>query len=594
MRVAAASSNLAAAPSAVNRRAAANDAAEARELPGSAEAAVKGDDAPTGSDASGTSAESAAPAAAPVAAPAGSMPAAAYIAASCLLALTQGFGMNMIAGNLQQLQGAFSATQAEATWLIAAYLAPNVSLSLALIKVRAQYGIRTFAEWSIVGFVLVSMLHLFVTDLPSAIAVRFVAGIAAAPMSSLAFLYMIEKVQPQHKLTYGLTAALTNIALIPSLTRIMFPTLFELGGVHGLYLFELALAMASFGAIYLLPLASPPRAKVIERLDILSYLLVAVGFGSLAIVLTTGRTYWWLEAPWLGELLVLSFTCLTIAALIELHRKQPFLDIRWLVSPEILHFTMVLLLFRLLLSEQTAAATNFFLVMGLQTEQLTGLYTVIAIATVVGGIACALVVRPEREPYIHLVALTLIAVGAWMDSRATNLTRPHDVYLSQALIAAASAMFLPPSMARGLMNALKKGPNYIFSFIILFLATQSLGGQFGSALFGSLITLREKFHSNILAQGITLTDPIVAGRVGQLSAGYGHTLTDTALLKAEGANLLGQQITREANVLAYNDVFLLISMLSAGAALCLLIHLTLITIKTRIQNAAPANAPLAT
>lgn len=525
--------------------------------------------------------------------PSQKLPAAAYIAASTLLALTQGFGMNMIAGNLQQLQGAFSATQNEATWLIAAYLAPNVSLSVALIKVRAQYGIRRFAEWSIVVFVLVTMLHLFVTDLQSAIIVRFFAGIAAAPMSSLAFLYMIEKVPPQHKMTYALAAALTNIALTPSLTRIMFPALFDLGGVHALYLFELALALTSFGLIYLLPLTSPPRVKVIELLDIISYLFVAVGFGTLAIVLTTGRLYWWLEAQWLGKLLVLSFVCLTIAVLIELNRKQPFLDIRWLTSPEILHFTMVLLLFRLLLTEQTASATNFFLVLGLQTDQLIGLYSVIAVATIIGGVVCAFTMKPGREPYIHLVSLALIAVGAWMDSRATNLTRPQDVYLSQGLVAAASAMFLPPSMGQGLMSALKKGPNYIFSFIMLFLATQNLGGQLGSAVFGTLITLREKFHSNVLAQSITLTDPIVAGRVGQLSASYGRALTDKAILNAEGANLLSQQITREANVLAYNDVFMLISILSAGAALCLLIHLSFNAIKNRIQNAAPADVPAA-
>ncbi len=537
--------------------------------------------------------EQAAPVPPAAAAPVRKMPAFAYFGASTLLALAQGFGMNMIAGNLPQFQGAYSATQTEATWLIAANLAPNVSLSVALIKVRQQFGIRTFAEWSIGVFVLVSILHLFVTDLQSAIAIRFIAGIAAAPMSGLAFLYMIEKVSPENKLTYGLTAALTNIALMPSLTRVLFPALFDLGGVHALYLFELGLAMMAFGAIYLLPLASPPRAKVIERLDVVSYLFVAVGCGALAVVLTTGRLYWWLEAPWIGKALVVSFFCLAAAALIELNRKQPFFDIRWLTSPEIVHFTVVLLLFRLLLTEQTASATNFFLILGLQADQLTGLYSVIAVSTVFGGLLCALVIKPGREPHIHLFCLALIAVGAFMDSRATNLTRPHDIYLSQGMIAVASAMFLPLTMGQGLANALKKGPNYIFSFIILFLATQSLGAQMASAAFGTLITLREKFHANVLAQTITLTDPVVANRVSQLSATYGHTLTDSALLKAEGTNLLSQQITREANVLAYNDVFLLISVLSAGAALCLLAHVTFNAIKNRIRDRHAAEAPVA-
>ncbi|MCV3738465.1 MFS transporter [Rhizobium sp. TRM96647] len=524
-----------------------------------------------------------------VANPSPNLPSWPYFVASALLLLTQGFGMNMIAGNLPQLQGAYSATQNEAAWLIAAYLAPNVSLSIALVKVRNQYGLRRFAECSILFFMLVCILHLFVTDLAGAIAVRFFAGFAAAPLSSLGFLYMIEKLVPEKKLQYGIPAALTLIAVMPSLTRITFPTLFELGGVHGLYIFELGLAMASFGAIYLLPLTSPPRIRAIERLDFLCYPLIAVGLGSMAIVLSTGRLYWWFEAPWLGALLVLSIVCLTLAIVIDLNREKPFIDYRWLMSPSMLHFTAVLLLFRLLLTEQTAAATNFFLVLGLQSDQLTGLYVVIAIAAIVGGVTCALLSRPGRQPYIHLVCLLLIAAGAYMDSHATNLTRPHDIYVSQALMALASAMFLPPAMAKGIGEAFKRGPNHFLTFILVFLATQNLGGQLGSAAFGTMITLREKFHSNVLAQSITLTDPVVANRVSQLSATYGHTLTDRALLNAEGTSLLGQRITREANVLAYNDVFVLIAALSLFAAICLVLHLAFDTIRIRAQR-DPATA----
>ena len=76
-----------------------------------------------------------------------------------------------------------------------------------------------------------------------------------------------------------------------------------------------------------------------------------------------------------------------------------------------------------------------------------------------------------------------------MDSRATNLTRPGEMYLSQAMIAFAGALFLPPAMASGLMSALKKGPNYILSFVIVFLTTQSLGGLLGSAVFGTFMTM---------------------------------------------------------------------------------------------------------
>ncbi|WP_256119079.1 MFS transporter [Shinella lacus] len=510
--------------------------------------------------------------------------AAAYMAASTLLAMTQGFGLNLVAANIPQLQGPLGATSTEAVWLIAAYMAPNASLSLALIKIRNQYGLRPFAELGIAVFLVVSVLHIFITDLQSAIVLRFFAGIAAAPLSSLGFLYMLEAFSPARKLTVGISLALTNIGLAAPLTRLISPALIDLGGVRALLQFEVALAMLSFAAIYLLPLTAPPRVKVIEKLDIVSYLFIAFGFGAGAVVLVTGRTYWWLEAQWIGELLVVMVVALTIAAVIELNRKTPLIDLRWLFSREILHFAGVLILFRLMLAEQTAVAGNFFQITGLLNDQLIGLYGVTALATIAGGLVCAAVLKPGREPGLHMVALMLIGVGAYLDSHATNLTRPEQMYWSQAMIAAGGSLFLPPAIASGFTLALRKGPQYILSFIVVFLVTQSLGGLAGSALFGSFITLREKFHSNILAEAMTLADPLVAARVSQLSAAYGRTIVDSAVLKAEGVALLSQQVTREANVLAHNDAFFVIALLAVGAAAALAIHLLTVRIREAIAR----------
>lgn len=103
-----------------------------------------------------------------------------YIASSVLFFLTQGLGMNLVSANIYQLQGHFSATVAEVSWLSAAYIAPYASFAIALFKIRTQYGLRRFAEFSIICFVLASVLNLLVTDLHSAIAIRAISGMAAA------------------------------------------------------------------------------------------------------------------------------------------------------------------------------------------------------------------------------------------------------------------------------------------------------------------------------------------------------------------------------------------------------------------------------
>lgn len=286
---------------------------------------------------------------------------------------------------------------------------------------------------------------------------------------------------------------------------------------------------------------------------------------------------------------MLAIAALTAAAVIELNRDNPLIDVRWLSSKEVLHFTGALLVFRIVLTEQTTGASGLFQTLGLGNDQLVTLHAVILAAGVVAGLGCALVMKPGREPAIHAVALAMLILGASMDAQATNLTRPEQMYASQALIAGAGALFLPPALASGLASALRKGPNYILSFVIIFLSTQSLGGLLGSALLGSFVTLRERFHSSQLVEHISLTNPFVAQRAAQLGEAYGRVLADPALRQAEGLALLSQQATREANVLAYNDLFFLVSALSATALAALLIH---VAITAAWQRRMPPSEPV--
>lgn len=522
-----------------------------------------------------------APASETVAAPVAPAPmpvwkAVLYGLSATMISITQGLGLNLAFVNLTQVQGSLAATSTEAAWLAAAYMAPNVSMSIALVKIRTQFGLRRFAEVGIVVFVIASFLNLFVSDLHSALVVRFVSGMAAAPLSTLGFLYMLEAFPPDKRLSLGLGFALLNLQIPMPLARLVSPYLLDIGQWRELYTFETGLALAILPIIYLLPLTPVPRAKVIQFGDVGTYLLIAIGFGALAVALSLGRLYWWLEEPWIGVLLAVAVVTLTVAVVAELHRKTPMIDVRWLVGRENLQLAGVLLTFRLLIAEQSSVATSFYQVMGLQPDQTVPIYLVILAAAVVSGTICAFVMKPGREPALHIIALVLIAGGAYIDSQATNLTRPEQMYLSQAMIAAGGALFLPPSMAVGLKAAFAKGQSYIISFFVIFVGTQSMGGLLGSALFGTFVTWREKFHSNILSEHIVATNPYVAQRIGQLSAAYGKVLTDKTLLNAEGAVLLGQQVTREANVLAYNDAFRLIFVLAVGALVILLTHLAYI------------------
>jgi hypothetical protein len=74
--------------------------------------------------------------------------------------------------------------------------------------------------------------------------------------------------------------------------------------------------------------------------------------------------------------------------------------------------------------------------------------------------------------------------------------------------------------------------------------------------------MREKYHSSVLAEQLSSLDPLVAARIQQGAAAYARMLADPSARTRQGISVLTQATAREANILAYNDVFLLIAVLA--------------------------------
>ncbi|QPM90409.1 efflux MFS transporter permease [Pseudooceanicola algae] len=496
-----------------------------------------------------------------------------YFLASLVLALSQGLGQGFVSSNIQQIAGDLGVTTTQASWLMAAYMIPRASLPMLLIKIRTQFGLRRFAEIGVAIYVLVAFASVWISDLRSAVIIQFLSGAAAASLSTLAFLYMLEPLSRVWKIRGGLPMALALILSGSSLARVVSPALIGDGGLVGIHLTALGLAMLAATLVYLLPLQPLPRAKVIQTTDLVSFSLIAIGFGGLTVAFILGPLHYWTSVPWIGWLLAGSVLALGLAAVIELGRAAPLVDIRWLASPAMLHLTATLLLFRLVLSEQSSGAPRLFSTLGVAPSAMTGLFAVIVLAGLLGGLACVAWVKAERIPLFHLAALLLIAAGAWMDSQSTVQTRPEQMLLSQAMIAFAGMLFLPPAMMIGLGRAMAKGPNYLLSFIVVFLSTQSLGGVVGSGLFSTYVTHRQAAHYQLLKEQIVTTDPLVLNRIAALVTAKAGVITDTSLAKLQAVSDIAAEAVSQSYVQAYNDAFFLIFLVAAAAACLLCLHL---------------------
>lgn len=213
------------------------------------------------------------------------------------------------------------------------------------------------------------------------------------------------------------------------------------------------------------------------------------------------------------------------------------------------------------------------------------LFWIISAATMAGGITCCFVLTPKRVPLLHLVALALIALGASLDAQIGISVAPSDMYVSQAMIGFAAALFLPPAMAAGLISALQRGPQYILSFIIIFLSSQILGATIGSGLFRTLIATRTLVHGQWLTDQLMAGDALVSQRLSQIAATLSTGINDAVTLKAQSAAQLGAVVSQQATIAAYQDAFHLMTLLALFTMAVLLGHILLIAMRKRI--AAP-------
>lgn len=477
-----------------------------------------------------------------------------------VVAITGGLSNALVTANLLNLQGTLGAYAWEMAWLPAAYVMTNVSANLLLVRFRQQFGLRLFTEIFLVLYALIAFAHLFVNDLGSAIAVRAAHGLVGAALSTLGLYYMIQAFPIQHRLrAVVIGLGLSQLAL--PLARIFSTELLQFGEWRGLYLFELGLAILALACVLVLKLPPSDRYKVFEKLDFATFALFASGSAGLAAVLSLGRYLWWTESPWLGVTLACSIVLLMGAVAIEHYRRKPLINTRWLASGLMVRLGLSVLLIRIVLSEQSVGAVAFFQNLGLNNDELHGLYLWVLLGSFCGIAASALAIRPQHTGQHLMIAVAFIATGAFMDAHSNNLTRPEQMYLSQFLLSFGSTFFIGPAMVTGIGSILSQ-PGNLISFVVLFGMAQNMGGLLGSALLGSFQIVREKFHASQLAENISLLDPQVLARLQAGSGVYAHTQGDAALRTAQGLRSLGSAVTREANVLAYNDVFWIVGWLA--------------------------------
>ncbi len=484
-----------------------------------------------------------------------------YLAIGILLGFVGGSQNGFLLANSSALQAQMALTPVDLGWLNVAFYSTYACMSMMLFRVRQEFGIQPFVRYAMLGLVGANFVQLLGPGYTIELAARAIAGITASGLTALSLYYLMQGL-PAAKRIGGLILSLGLVQVAVPLTRAMSPALLVDGDIQHALQFQFGLSLLALGAVYMLRLPPGIRQKTFEKLDIPSFLLFMMGVAALCAFLIQGRIQWW-DTPWLGGALAMAVVGIGGCFLIELNRKSPMLDLRWLSSRALFSLAMIAATVRILLAEQGFGASGLFTALGYGSTQLAPYYYTMACATFVGMILSVIRLDPKDLTRPVLFAVLVITIAAFADTQTGIMTRPQDVYWTQAAIAFAAVFAMGPVMMQGMVRALVAGPSYVVSFIAMFSLAQSIGGLAGVSALSTFHTIRLKTHIIDAGGTLTLANPQLVDALNVTVRNAAPVQADAALVQQTASAAISQEVGREAAVLAFNDVFFLIGTLAA-------------------------------
>ena len=481
-----------------------------------------------------------------------------YLLIGILVGLIAGFQNGLLVVNLPNIQGSLGLTPVEGGWISVTYNMTNACITVLLYKIRQQFGISSFSKIALFLLLLATSLQWIVSSGLLTVYIdnllepyyleliaRGISGIAASAMTVLAIFYSLQGM-PVAKRISGMILGFGLVQFGTPLARIVSPYLAVEGDIENLFLFQFGLALLCFGLINLLELPPGKTDKVFEKLDILSFTFFAGGLAALCVFLVQGRIVWW-TTPWLSYPLIIAFVCINIALWIETHRKNPMLQVRWMRSRNVIAFMITGAVMRILLSEQSVGAAGLLTNLGYGNDQMVGFYAVVLAASLLALLISMWLLKATELRRPVIIAVALIALGAWLDTGASLNSTPEMFYASQFLIAFSAIYFMGPMVFEGMIRAIANGPAYIISFSVIFSISQTIGGLAGAAIIQAFTTIRTQSHYANMMNSANLGDPAALPQIIQ-------------------------NVTLQATVAAYRDLFFVAAVMASVTTIILLLN----------------------
>ena len=485
--------------------------------------------------------------------------------------------------SLPHIAGSLSASLDEATWVLTSYLVANAIILPMGGWFAMLFGRKRFYMICVALFTVSSVLCGFAPSLGALIFFRILQGLAGGALQPMSQAILVETF-PREK--QGMAMAVYGMGVVAA--PVIGPTLG--GWITDNFTWRwIFLINIPVGILSLLLTAAlvfdPPYLKRRGlrdglKIDYAGLGLLALGLGSLEVVLDKGQTEDWFSSHFIVAFAVITVISLAAVVFWELRHEHPVIDFRLFKERNFALASVSMLVLGFVLYGSTT-------LLPLMLQTLLGYTSTLAgLVLSPGGIVICLLMPVVGVLLRRYQARWLVICGVAASVIGLLIMARFNLYIDYATAARArivqsaglAFLFVPIStIAFGLIP--RERMNYATGMYNL---ARNIGGSSGIAGATTLLARRTQFHSQVLVAHLTPYNPAYREALGRSEALLREHGSSAADAGGQAQALLYGGMLRQSNMLAFTDAFWVMAVL----------FLAIIPLMFMMKKTGPAKGPV--
>ena len=469
----------------------------------------------------------------------------------CFLAV-----LNIVVTNssLRDIAGTLGASADEISWIPTSYLVAEIVVIPLTGWLSAAFSLKKYLMVNSILFVVFSICCGQTHSLDLMILFRVAQGFTGGVLIPLSFVAILTYL-PASKQPIGMALFTVTATFAPAVGPLIggwltdnygWPFIFYMNAIPG------ALMIA---AVWFTMEKQPTNLALLKKGDWWGIITMAIGLAAFEIVLEDGNRKDWFGDPGIVKLAWTAAIFIPAFITIELRQKEPLVDLRLFARRNFGLGSIVNVVLGI-------GLYGVVFILPLYLGQMHG-YDASQIGTVLIWLGLPqLLVIPLVPKLMRLVdTRIIIGIGVLLFGGSSFLTAHLDsdfagpqFYLPLIIRALGQPLIMVPLSAvttAGMAKGRESG-----SASALFNMMRNIGGSIGIAGLSTLLSVRERFHSERIGESVTVYSGSVQERMQQSAAYFLTQGSDSYSANKRAIGAIGGAIRHEAFLLSYGDCFL--------------------------------------